>query len=213
MKVIPVRDYWGELLKSRESVYLGLIHRIPPRLWRPLQHVQNILKAVDQRQLYPHPSTFHVTVKGLGYQDRELEVARHELLMEKLRNIISEFRPFQLNVRGLGVFPTCIYAKIEDPMDQFRLLNKRISEELKGEVEQSEYDGDAYIPHVTLATFNDSDVDKLLRKISEPELRDFDFGICGVYEIEAVEANFLLALGPYETQDRAFTYVRSFQLG
>ena len=44
-------------------------------------------------------------------------------------------------------------------------MNKRISEELRGDVEQSEYDGDAYVPHITLVTFNNTNAEKLFRKI------------------------------------------------
>ena len=186
---------------------------MPPRLWRPLKDVQALLKNADPSQLYPQSSTFHVTVKGLGYLEEKLERARYEELLAKLKKIIGEFKPFQLNIKGLGVFPTCVYARVDDPLNQLQFMNKRISEELKGAVEQSEYDGDAYIPHITLATFSNTDAEKLFRKVSEPQLRDFDFGICGVYEIEAVEANFLLALGPEETQDGAFSYIRSFHLG
>jgi hypothetical protein len=34
-----------------------------------------------------------------------------------------------------------------------------------------------------------------------------------VYEIEAVRVNLIFALGPEDTQDNAFSYIRSFWLG
>ena len=99
MDIIPVRDYWGELLRSRESAYLGLIYRVPPRLWKQLKDVQTLLKNADPSQLYPQSSTFHVTVKGLGYLEEKLERARYEELMVKLKKIIGEFKPFQLSIK------------------------------------------------------------------------------------------------------------------
>lgn len=213
MNIVPVSDYWDQILKTQDEAYLGLIYRVPPRLWRPLKKVQEELRTVDSNHLFASPNTFHITVKGLGYVERTMDTLRYEKAMKKISEIISDFKPFTLNVKGLGYFPTAAYAKVEDPTNQFLMINKRISEELRDEVEHSEYDGDAYIPHITLATFNNRDVDSLVKKIHSSDLEDYDFGQCGVFEIEAVEVNLLLALGPEETQDQAFSYVRSFHLG
>jgi len=73
MEVTPIREYWDSILSTGDTVYAGLIFRIPPRLWRPLISVQNQLKAVDPRQLYSNPSTFHVPIKGLGYLEDEID--------------------------------------------------------------------------------------------------------------------------------------------
>ncbi|HZW56204.1 MAG TPA: 2'-5' RNA ligase family protein [Nitrososphaerales archaeon] len=213
LEVVTVKDYWGSLLKSRDVSYLGLIYRVPPRLWRGLSQTQRELREVDPEQLYAKQSTFHVTVKGLGYLEEKLDHVKYEKVMQKISSIIAEFKPFEIRIKGLGVFPTSVYASVEDQSSRFKAMNNRICEELRGDVEQSEYDGDAYVPHVTLATFNSSDVKNLFEKISSPEMRDRDFGTCAVFEIEAVEVNMLLALGPEETQEGAFTYVRSFHLG
>ncbi|MHB8567523.1 MAG: 2'-5' RNA ligase family protein [Nitrososphaerales archaeon] len=213
MNVIPVADYWNQILESRDEAYLGLIFRLPPRLWLPLKRVQDELKGTDPNQLYSQPNTFHITVKGLGYLERTMDQLRYEKAMKKIGEIITDFRPFTVNIKGLGAFPTSIYAGVEDPTSQLSMINKRISEELMGEVEQSKYDGDAYIPHVTLATFNNREVAGLLKKLGSPELKEFDFGQCVVFEVEAVEVNLLLALGPEETQGSAFSCVRSFHLG
>ena len=37
--------------------------------------------------------------------------------------------------------------------------------------------------------------------------------MAGVFEVEAVRINLILALGPQETQESAFSYIRSFWLG
>ena len=214
MEIVTVKDYWGSLLKSRDVSYLGLIYRVPPRLWRALSQVQSELRTVDPNQLYAKQSTFHITVKGLGYLDDEkMDRATYEKSMQKIASIVSSFKPFEISIKGLGVFPTSVYACVQDPSNQLKAINQKICEELAGEVEHSEYDGDAYVPHVTLATFNNSDVKNLFDRISLPELREREFGSCAVFEIEAVEVNMLLALGPEETQDGAFSYVRSFHLG
>lgn len=105
-----------------------------------------------------------------------------------------------------------MYAKIEDD-GAFREINERIATELKGKVDQSQYDSESYVPHVTLASFNNKDVKNILDKVESDEMRNLEFGSAGVFEIEAVRTNLILALGPEETQERAYSYIRSFWLG
>ena len=213
MEIVPIREYWSEILKSGETVYAGLIFRVPPRLWRSLAQAQTNLRNVDNRQLFAHPSTFHVSVKGLGYLQNETDIARYETALAKIGKIISGFPSFQIDLAGIGVFPTAVYAKVNDSSGIFKKINTMISEELKGEVEQSRYDRTEYVPHVTLLTFNTSEASELVAKAESQEMRDIRFGEAGVFEIELVKVNLLLALGPEETQDNAYTYLRSFQLG
>lgn len=213
MEVTPISEYWSEIVNSGDTVYAGLIFRIPPRLWRPLIAVQAKLKAVDGRQLYSNPATFHVPIKGLGYLEEELDRGKYENVLQKIKNIVSEFPPFELTIGGVEAFPTSIYAKVIDG-GRFKEINERILVELEGLVEKSAFDVGEFVPHVTLATFNTKDVDQLLGTIREDdEIRDLIFGEAGVYEIEAVRVNLIFALGPQETQDSAFSYIRSFWLG
>jgi len=69
------------------------------------------------------------------------------------------------------------------------------------------------VPHVTLASFNTKDVTKLVDKVNSTGMNKYEFGQAGVFEIESVRTNLILALGPEETQDRAYSYIRSFWLG
>jgi len=112
----------------------------------------------------------------------------------------------------VNAFPTAVYAKVVDD-GRFKEINKRVLEELKGDVEKSRFDAEEFVPHITLATFNTKDVSTLLQAISSEDLINRDFGSAGVFEIEAVRVNLIFALGPQETQDSAFSYFRSFWLG
>ncbi len=60
------------------------------------------------------------------------------------------------------------------------------------------YDAESYVPHVTLASFNTKDVTKLLEKVNSTGMDKFEFGQAGVFEIEGVRTNLILALGPEE---------------
>jgi 2'-5' RNA ligase len=212
MEVTPISEYWGHLLDSGNTIYAGLIYRIPPRLWRSLLTVQKQLMALDGRQLYTNPCNYHVSVKGLGYLEEELDRNKFEHSLLRIQGIISEFAPFEFEIRGLGVFPTGVFARVEDD-GKFQQINKRIATELKGSVDESKYDSQAFVPHIMLASFNTKDVSKLVQKVESPEMNSVDLGRAGVFEIEMVRTNLILALGPEETQDRAYSYMRSFWLG
>ncbi len=213
LELLPASEYWDIIVKSREAPLLALIYRVPPRLWRKLSQAQEELKALDSRQLFAKPSTFHVTVKVLNVlEEGKITAGKLESLISRTQKVVSEFSPFEISLKGLGVFPTAVYAKVEDPLDQFRMINKRIIEELGTLVEKGQFDGDAYIPHVTLATFNTKEADELLAKVKSPDLQELHFGAANVLELEAVRASMYLLLGPEDLQDGGFQYLRSMQL-
>ena len=212
MDITPVSDYWPHILNSGETVYAGLIYRIPPRLWRSLVQVQKELKSIDPRQIYTNCLNFHIPVKGLGYLGEKIDQLKYEKTLSKIQKIISDFRPFEISLKGVASFPTGLYAKVQDE-GKFQSINTRIGEELKGEVEVSRYDSESFVPHVTLATFNSKDVSKLLERANSEEMQNYDFGPAGVYELEVIRVNLILALGPEETQEGALSYMRSFWLG
>jgi 2'-5' RNA ligase len=212
MDLVPISEYWDLILKSQGAPFVGIIFRVPMRLWREIAKIQSELEAIDPRQLYARPSTFHVTIKGLGFLGEKFDDDKLETILNRISSVLGEFHSFNLKFRGLGMFPRSIYVKVEDSTDQLRMINKRLSQELGSEIDLSEYDGDSYIPHVTIATFATKEADSLIRKLGSEESKDIEIGETRVFEVEAVQANMTLALGPKETQDRAYGYLRSFHL-
>ena len=214
MEIVTIHDYWSLILKSQDTPYVGIIVKIPPRFWREIESVQSELRSVDQRQIYSYPSTLRITVKGIGVLDEEkLDWSKLESIFARIKNVVSEFRPFEISLRGLGIFPTSIHVKVLDPTNQLQMMNKRLSEELAGQVDTSAYDGETYIPHVTIASFNTKDVDDLIERVNSRELKDRDFGSTMVFEAEADEVKMFMAFREGEAQQRAFGYIRSFHLG
>jgi 2'-5' RNA ligase len=212
LELTPASEYWNLIANSLESPLLGLVFRLPPRLHRPVSLIQNELKQVDNRQLFAKPSTLHITVKGFGLIGRGIDIEKQRLILLRSREMISEFSTFQIRLKGLSYFPTSVYIKVEDPLDQFRMINKRLIAELGGLVEKSQYDGDLFIPHVTIATFNTIDCDDLISKLKSEEMQEKDLGPLEVLELEAVEARMFLLLGPEESQDEGLVNLRSFPL-
>ena len=206
---MPASDYWDLIAKSRESPLLALIYRMPPRFWREISNVQNELRAIDPRHLFANPSTLHITVKVLSVLGENIDPQHLETLFVRSQRVLHGFRSFEVTFRGLGIFPTSIYVRVEDRLDQLRLINKRIIAEFGNQVERGRYDGDSYVPHVTIATFNTREAPELISKLKTKEMQEIDFGNASVFELEAVEARMYLLLGPEDTQDQGFQYLRT----
>jgi 2'-5' RNA ligase len=151
-------------------------------------------------------------VKVLRTFDKVANQQELEVLLARLQKIISEFPTFQITLRGLSFFPTSIYVKVEDEFDQLRMINKRIISEFGNLVDKGEYDGDSYIPHLTIATFNTKEAEDLISKVKSKELQEIEIGRASIFELEAVEARMYLLLGPEDTQDQGFRNLRTLQL-
>ena len=136
-------------------------------------------------RLYTNPSTFHLPIKGLGYLGEDMDRNEYELLLAKVKTILETIDPFEIRIAGLGAFSTAIYARIEDG-GNFKKINKAIIDGLKGRVDKSPFDDEEFVPHVTLATFATRDVEPLIEKIETDGFKDRDFGMAGVFEVEAV---------------------------
>jgi len=101
----------------------------------------------------------HITLKFLG----EVETIPHETLFSLLHQAVKTFRPFDFNLKKLGVFPNkkrprVIWAGVEKGNEKIIELSKSINQKLKNkgfEEEKKEF-----MPHVTLGrikNFNRND--------------------------------------------------------
>jgi 2'-5' RNA ligase len=177
-----------------------------------MNQLQRELRGVDPRQLYPDPSTFHVTVKGLGQLGDKLKPEKLDSVLERVGRILSSCKMFDVEFVGVGMFPTSVYIQVGKGSEVLRAINKKLCVELGGEVDVSQYDGDSFLPHVTVATFNSRDVSALKSKIDGGDYANRSFGSAAVLELEAVEVRMHLALASEEVQSKAFSYIRSFPL-
>lgn len=213
MDLVPVSEYWDVILKSRETPVIGLIYRIPPRFWRDISKIQEELRSIDKRHVYAKPSTLHITIKAFGMLGAGIDEIKLGSILSRTEKVVSEFSPFEISLKGVSFFPTSIYVKVEDPLQQFRMINKRLTDEFGDEIEKSEYDADAFIPHVTIATFNSKEAPEVISKVKSGEFQNLEFGSAQVFELEAIEGRLYLALGTDDVQDGAFSYLQAFELG
>ncbi|RDZ63187.1 hypothetical protein C5B90_08465 [Haloferax sp. Atlit-12N] len=105
--------------------------------------------------------TLHVTLKLVGFGPSESGNGSEKITPEELDTITRDLEaatadidPFEVSIRRLNAFPSVVFA--EPHADgQFRALHDRIRS-LDG-VPTFQYEGDDYVPHVSLAHFETTD--------------------------------------------------------
>lgn len=101
------------------------------------------------------PENYHLTVKFYG----DLNVQRLQWLVQSLKEPLSSFRSFELELEGLGVFPSwerprVLWAGVGDGIEHMQDLAgivEAVSAGIKLPVDKRDYR-----PHLTLARFRGS---------------------------------------------------------
>jgi 2'-5' RNA ligase len=210
-QIVPVTEYWDHIERTREREFLGVILRVPPRLWNAFRTVLDNLNEVDPTQLYTPSETAHISLKGLGFLGETFSEPDLEPIFSDVQEVLAKRRPFDVTISGVDHFPTSLYAKVIDPYETLKDINSELTSELSRRVEESLYDGENYVPHVTLAAFRNKNVSRLLEKVKE--FRHYDFGSTIAFEAEAVVVDLLRAMFSSKERELAFKAVRVFHIG
>jgi 2'-5' RNA ligase len=157
--------------KILRTPYLAMHIELSASLGGKLCKIGERLRRVDSHQVYSLRSRLHVTVKELGWLGEDVE--RHDLpkVTSIMRDVVSAQRPFDLSVKGIGVFPTVIFGRIDKGRDEIRRLNTELVKRLDDRVARGEYDGADMEPHVTMAHFASRNVERLLGEVRRLETR------------------------------------------
>ena len=210
MEVRTVDDHKESIERSKTTPFLGLIIPVAKRLHSRIQELQDKLRGIDPSHVYHVPEYFHITVKPLGWLNEDVKERDLAAIFEILETELLSFNVFRIALTGLSCFPEVVYLKVHDPTESIRSLNKRLLERLGNMVVRYSYEGDNFVPHLTITTFKTKDVANLLRKLSE--LADVSAGSMHVSEISAVEFRPHLAYGKPAEQALAIHPLRSFAL-
>ena len=65
-------------------------------------------KQIDARIKYVELTNLHLTLKFFG----EIDTEGLELLEEKIANVVSEFKPFDIKIKSCGAFPNNNHIKV-----------------------------------------------------------------------------------------------------
>jgi 2'-5' RNA ligase len=120
-----------------------------------LGRIESILKAGNTTPVkWVDFESIHLTLKFLG----DIESSRVGEIIEGIKNACVGISPFELKIKGLGVFPNPARTRIAwvglvDATDELSLLQRNI----ESEMEKLEYERETrkFSPHLTLARVRD----------------------------------------------------------
>lgn len=124
---------------------------LPPELKQTILEFQSELRRLGMDGSWKSQENFHITLEFLG----ELESQRLVFLTETLTNLAQNYRPFQLNIAGLGAFPSLarphtLWAAVSGSLIELYRLRDEIHHEL--DKRGFTLEDRAFKPHITLAS-------------------------------------------------------------
>jgi len=157
-----------------------------------LVNVQQQLTATGAQLKLVEPGNIHVTMKFLG----DVPNDKISAVTDALRVAASGMQPFDINVRGIGVFPNprymrVIWAGVVDGRDAVIALQQNIDRELQKLGFSPERD---FVPHLTLARVKTAKHKEQLAA-SIREMGNMEFGITRAQAVELMQST-LTPKGP-----------------
>jgi len=206
----PVRGAVLSAPKPGEpSNILTSVVRIPAQL---ADDIMTVVSALSRRfpghYLYPK-TDLHLTVLNCtpALEDpRQPSSDEVHSIAEDFQEIVSQFRPFQLRLCGLNVFPTTVFAQVLDESHSLETLRERLRRRFDERLRWSgTHDAAQLVPSPSLSYVNvlrfDSVVEPaLLDGINH--LRRVDLGHFTVSSIELVTTDKLLSMPHTVSQAR-----------
>ncbi|MCM8807083.1 MAG: RNA 2',3'-cyclic phosphodiesterase [Candidatus Omnitrophica bacterium] len=180
-------------------IFIGI--EIPENLRENLKEIIEKIKKIRESKPVKIEN-LHITLKFLG----EIEEKKISLIKEKLKICSSNFKSFNVEIKGLGSFPSeknlrVLWIGVEDDGLLKKLKNK-IEEELKefGFEEEKEF-----ISHITIARFKSVPNLNFIREIKE-KYKDFSFGKFLVKDFHLYESK-LTPEGPIYKKIEKFEFL------
>src|SRR5664280_68242 len=164
------------------------------RLVNKILEIQKMLAEANALVKFVEPENLHFTFKFLGDITPEKAEAIVEMAEEKVKN----YRPFDINIQGTGVFPNLGYIKViwlgvEEP-DTFSQMQEDFDKEF---VKMGFNRERSYIPHLTVGRVKGEQNKELLMSVVK-ELEDIEVGTMKVDKLILKESD-LTPVGPIYT--------------
>ena len=179
-----------EWANQNNPPFLACVFKMPSEFWEPIQLVQAELERTDLRQRYYQPNYFHVTLEEYGWED---EVS-FEHIAETMREMLSGYRPFTIELKGLNCFSRTLFVKVFDRSRSFSGMYKDIHKRFPN----SKKEHPEYIPHLAVADVVTDEARDLIALI-EKRYREERIGQVNVDRIHIVRARPYLTVGRVET--------------
>jgi len=137
-----------------------------------LAEVQGLLAETGADLKPVEPKNIHITVRFLG----DITLSTADRVHEEMKNVA--FAPFDVDLRGLGAFPSLGYARvvwagIRGGANELRAIFDQLEPRLRGLGLRPDSRG--FSPHLTIARVRSArNKSELVRRVRE--LEDYEFG-------------------------------------
>ena len=164
-----------------------------------LVDAQKRLTATGAQLKLVEPPNIHITMKFLG----EVPEDRISAIVEALRKSAEGVMRFDIDVRGIGVFPNpryvrVVWAGVGDGRDEIIALQRNLDRELQPLGFRPERD---FVPHLTIARVKTVEQKERLIAFLK-EMTDVEFGVTRAQAVELKQSK-LTPKGPiYSTLAR-----------
>ncbi len=172
--------------------FLASVVKVDSSLWKKFQEIQADIERIDSRQEFFHPIYFHITLSEFGWKDQ----VDYNKIKQKMEDIVLDFSPFKLEIKGLNCFERIIYAQVFDKnrvlqsiyhrmLEEFSFLEKRFPE---------------YIPHISIVRITSEEAKDVVDQI-EHRYREVNIGEMSVDNIQIVSVRPYLSVGRIKIED------------
>lgn len=117
---------------SKEAIRAFIAIELPEEIQNRLQQLQDELRPSMPDVRWIKYGNIHLTLKFLG----DMQVSRIQAISEALRNISSQFSPFEMSLAGIGAFPNSrkpriVWVGVEAGAEQLVEIAKSIEAAMK----------------------------------------------------------------------------------
>jgi 2'-5' RNA ligase len=181
----------GEWARGRSEYLTFLIKIDSEEIAERIGDVQNKLSVASCMDPFPKVY-FHISVKSGGFLVRtrksDDEISRENVakIMSQAGKTLKDIKPFRVQLKRLNIFSDVVFVEVHDN-NAIKEIHKLLKERVDF-LRSSKYEGDSFIPHLSICGFkNEKDFGKLLKILGK--LRNTSFGTFEVDSLDLVVAH------------------------
>ncbi len=175
--------------------FLASVVKVDSSLWKKIQEIQADIERVDSRHEFFHPTYFHITLSEFGWKDQ----VDYNKIKQKMEDILLDFSPFHMKIKGLNCFERIIYAQVFDRNQVLRSIYYRMLEEFPF----LEKRFPEYVPHISIVKIKTEGAKDVIDQV-EQKYREVSIGEMLVDNIQIVSVRPYLSVGMIKTEDKMF---------
>ena len=182
----------SEWMRGRDSYLALLIPVTDPPVVAYLREAVRSIEGIPGVEPYP-ADYWHITVKGIGFeaeaaaQADDVAYADVDGIAGVAREIFAGQRKFDVEIGPLNAFPEVVFAEVRTSIP-VRDLNRRILELMPGLIRYP-FDGDVFLPHVSIARFTSSEGLSQIRERLATQREDARGPTLRIAEVQLVRAH------------------------